>query len=148
MQGNLIGSLFLGGVSLPQLGLLADQDFNDNVSLFIDQYYFVKNNHKTVSLVVPDQSVMISKVLTWLIIIIEIVLSVALLILKPVKKYYSLIVFLIATAVFRNEFGFFCTLILISCFDTRIQKLKVQQLLKAIFFIFSFIYFFTKQSYF
>jgi hypothetical protein len=147
LKGNLIGELLLSGVSFPQLGHLVDVNFYNHVISFSDDFYEAKYNHTSKALELTDQSVIVYKAISWLVITSEVLLSIALIFCKPVKKYYALLLFLIGTAFFRSEYGFFCILLLIGCFDTRIQNKKVQQLLKALFLIFSLIYCYIIQAY-
>ncbi len=135
MNGNLIGELFLSGTSFPQIGHLIDPNFSQNAQYFNEHFYELKYTHQTIPLYISDNSVRVSKILTWFVLLSEMVLSIAMLALSRTKKYYALLFFVIGTALFRSEFGFFSTLTLISCFDTEIQNTTIQQLLKILFLI-------------
>lgn len=135
MNGNLIGELFLSGTSFPQIGNLIDPNFSENAQYFNDHFHEVKYSHQTVPLLISDNTVQFSKIFTWFVLISEIALSVAMVVLSQTKKYYAIFFFVIGTALFRSEFGFFSILILISCFDTKIQNTRIQQLLKILFLI-------------
>lgn len=135
MNGNLIGELFLSGTSFPQIGHLLDSDFSTNAQLFNDRFHDIKYTHQSIALNISDNTVAFSKIFTWFVLISEIILSVAMIVLPRKKKYYALLFFVIGTALFRSEFGFFSILTLISCFDTQIQNTRIQQLLKSLFLI-------------
>jgi hypothetical protein len=146
VNGNLIGELFLSGTSFSQIGYYIDPYFSENTQLFINQFYDLKYTHQSIPLEIADNSVLFSKIFTWVVLISEIILSIAMIVLSRTKKYYAILFFLIGTALFRNEFGFFCTLTLISCFDTKIQNLRIQQLLKILFIVFAVIFCFVSYS--
>ncbi len=135
MNGNLIGELFMSGTSFPQIGYLIDPNFSENAQYFNEHFHEIKYSHQSTSLPISDNAVQFSKIFTWFVLISEIALSIAMVVLPPIKKYYAVLFFIIGTAMFRSEFGFFSILTLISCFDTGIQSTKIQQLLKLLFLI-------------
>jgi hypothetical protein len=136
LQGNLMAQFLLNGDGLSLIGEFFDPNYAVNSAAFNNDYSYLPYNQTATSFITSDSLAAFAKAFTYIIVISEILLSVALIVLKPQWKYWALFVFLLATSLTRSEFGFFSILITLSIFDTNIQNTKIQRYFKYAFPVF------------
>jgi hypothetical protein len=136
LEGNLMAQFLLNGKGLSILGHFFDPDYAINSVDFYKSYNGISYFQKSVSFITTDSLSAFAKAFTYIIVISEVLLSLAFIFLKPKWKYWALFLFLIVTSITRSEFGFFSILITISIFDVEIQNTKIQRYLKYAFPVF------------
>lgn len=136
LRGNLMAQFLLNGEGLSLIGHFFDPDYAISSVKFYENYGLMPYNHKVTTFITTDSLAAFAKAFTYIIVVSEILLSLALVFFKPQRKYWALLIFLIATSITRSEFGFFSILIIISMFDANIQKTNIQRYFKYAFPVF------------
>jgi hypothetical protein len=143
LEGNLMAQFLMNGKGLSLIGHFFDPDYTTNSFNFYNNYGYLPYTHKAAAIVTTDSLAAFAKAFTYIIVISEILLTLALIFLKPQWKYWALFIFLIATSLTRNEYGFFSILITISIFDTTIQNTRIQRYYKYVLPVFVIGFFYT-----
>ncbi|MGJ8685569.1 MAG: hypothetical protein ACSHWW_13140 [Nonlabens sp.] len=139
MNGNLYAELFLSGDSTPYIGELLFTDYNHLVEQFQEFYTIRYGGHMT-SLEVSDSIVMWIKVMTYVILLVELIVTAFLLFARHYYKYLVFLIFIIGTAFLRFEYGFFSILLLICLFDVKLPQTRLHKYYLAVFLVMIVIY--------